>query len=159
MHPVSVVANCDDRGGGNRCAFELNNDNVAKFAMALPRLVFFRLGHLCSKNACATTIACLLQISAHCLELKSLAIHFNTRNIVEDFESISMDPWFEQLRSLPRCPLSRLEVWRMPLTLNEPGFETVVNGVVGIFPSLEHCEGVKEGWGEIAKRINKLQKM
>jgi len=156
---LNVVANCVDRDDDGQCTFELNDDDIARLTMALPRLTFLRLGHPCSKNTCATTIACLLSISVHCLELKSLWIHFNTRDIVEDFKSVSTDPRFEQLRSLPRCPLSRLEVWRVPLTLDEPGFEVVVNGVIDIFPSLEFCNGLERAWEGVSERISKLREM
>ena len=150
---LNVLANCHDRDRDGPCSFKLNDDDVTKLAMALPHLTFFRLGSPCFENTCATTIVCLLSISVHCLELKSLAIHFNTANIVEDFKSVSTDPRFERLRSLPRCPLSRLEVWQTPLALDEPGFETVANGMVDTFPSLEYCDGIERIWKGLSDRI------
>jgi len=47
----------------------------------------------------------------------------------------------------------------MPLTLDEPGFEVVVNGMIGIFPSLEHCDGVGQNsdWEELSDRIIEFQ--
>ena len=87
-----------------------------------------------------------------------MEIHFNTRNTVEDFRSISTDPRFEQLRSLPRCPLSRLEHWLAPLTVDKPVSETVEHGMVDIFPSLECCIGF-EVWKEVSDRYGELQEM
>ena len=156
---LNVVAGCCDENGDNRCAFELNDDDVAKLAVALPRLTFLRLGSPCSGNTCATTIACLLWISVHCLELESLEIHFNTANIVEDFKRVSTDLQFERLRSLPRCPLPRLEVWRAPLTLDEPGLEIVANGMVDTFPLLGCCKGLEGMWEDLSERIEELQKL
>jgi len=154
---LNVEVSCHDRDGDDRCSFELNDDNAAELAMALPHMCVLRLGRPCFKNTCATTVACLLQISVYCLELESLEIHFNTRNVVEDFKSISMDPRFEQLRSLPRCSLSCLEVSRAPLALDKPGFETVANGMVDIFPSIERCKGFEGAWDDVSGRISKLR--
>ena len=152
---LNVVASCYD----DRCAFELNNDNVAELAKALPHLSFLCLGHPCSKSTCATTIACLLPISCCCLELESLEIHFNTAKIVEDFKSVSTDPQFERLRSLPKCSLSRLELWQAPLALDEHGIETVANGMVIVFPLLECCIGLGKVWGEVSSRISEFRKI
>lgn len=91
--------------------------------------------------------------------LDSLVIHFNTTNIVGDFKDLSGDSRFQELRSLPRCALRDLDVYRTPLTLSESDLETVANGVVDIFPSLEYCEGCDEAWDEISERIAELQKM
>ena len=142
-----------------QCIFKLNNDDVTELAMTLPRLECFRLGRTCCSNTCATTVACLLQISIHCLELDDLEIHFNTTNIVEDFKRISEDPRLQQLRSLPRCPLQSLRsCYRMPLTLDESGVETVASGMIDIFPSLRR-PGWDGSWDNVSKRIEELRKM
>ena len=143
----------DERG---ECIFKLNNDNVTELAMALTQLESLILGGPCSKNTCLTTIACLLPISVHCSELEQLEIHFNTTNIADDFRNILEDPRFQQLRSLPRCPLTSLNVYRTPLSLDESGFEIVAKGMVDIFPSLEDCNGFEEGWTELSEKIMDL---
>ena len=143
---------------GSRCTFGLNNDDVTKLSIALPQLQDLFLGSPCPENTCATTVACLLPISVHCIKLKQLAIHFSTANIINDFKNVSEDPRLRKLHSLPRCILPRLSVGQMPLTLDEPGFEVVVNGSIDIFPSLTCC-GWSEGWGEISGRIAKLREM
>jgi hypothetical protein len=125
--------------------------------MALSQLESLLLGYPCFDNTCATTVACLLQISVHCLKLRSLQIHFNTTNIVGDLKNVSEDSRFQELRPLPRCTLSCLDVGKMPLTLDETGFETMVNGMVDIFPSLKRCAGVEETWNELSRRITELQ--
>ena len=138
---LNIDVPCHDEDGNGQCAFKLNNDNVTELAMALTQLESLLLGHACFENTCLTTVACLLPISVHCNRLEKLEIHFNITNIVDNFKNILEDPRFQQLRSLPRCPLRRLDVYQIPLDLDEWDFETVVNGMTDIFPSLTRCEG------------------
>ena len=148
---------CCDVGDRDQCAFELNNDNVTELVMSLTQLEFLLLGHPCFENTCLTTVACLLPISVHCNKLEELEIHFNTTNIVDDFRNILGDPRFQQLRSLPRCPLTCLNVHHMPLSLHESDLQIVMEGMLDIFPSLTHCKGLKRGWGELSGKIVDLQ--
>jgi len=136
---LSIMVVCSD----GQCAFKLNNDNVVELSMALPRLNHLLLGYPCGENTCATTVACLLPISVHCPGLQFLGIHFNTTNIVDDLKNISEDPQFQELRSFRRCDLSRLYVYRVPLTPDKSGLKTVARVMMDIFPNLEHCDG----WG------------
>jgi hypothetical protein len=154
---LSVGDLCHDINGKGQCIFKLNNDNITELAMALSQLVYLRLGCPCFENTCATTVACFLPISVYCPMLRRLELHFNTTNIVDDLQNISEDPRFQGLRSLPRCRLSLLDVRLIPLTLDEPGFETVVVGMMDIFPSLQHCTWAGRGshWAEISHRISK----
>ena len=154
---LNVEVCCHDEVDVGQCTFKLNNDNVTELAMALSQLEFLLLGHACFENTCATTVTCLLLISVHCTKLEQLGVHFNTTNIIEDFKDISEDPRFQRLRSLPRCPLTRLGVYLIPLSLDEPGFETVTKGMIDIFPSLKHCVGFGQFWREISWRITDLQ--
>jgi len=150
---LDVGVFCHDEGGEGQCIFKLDNNNVTKLAMALPQLEYIQLGHPCFENSCATTVACLLPISVYCVELQSLGIHFNTTTIIEDLKNISKDSKFQELRSLPRCRLSCLDVFAMPLTLDESGFKTVADGMIDIFPSLELCEGHRDVWNEVSENL------
>ena len=152
---VEVHCNYDDDPGP--CDFELSNDDITELAMALNQLESLLLGYPCSNNTCSTTVACLLPISASCVKLERLEIHFSTTNVVDDFKNIREDPQFEKLRSAPRCPLTWLGVYRTPLTLDELGLETVANGMIDIFPSLTFCEGFDKSWDELSGRIADLQ--
>ena len=156
---LRVDADCYGRGSQRGCTFKLNNDNVAELTMALSQLESLLLGRPCSSDACATTAACLLSISVHCAELRELEIHFNATNIVDDLENISDDPRFQELRSRPRCQLLLLNVYRIQLTLDEPGLETVMNGMLDIFPSLGWSEEAAEGsgWGELSNKLWEFQ--
>ena len=154
---LRVASPCDPGGNNVQCTFKLNDDNVAELAMALFQLESLHLGHTCAKNTCATTVSCLLPISVCCVKIKILEIPFNTTNIVEDFRTISEDPRFQEMRSLPKCPLPCLDVWMIPLDLDGPGFETVAHGLIDIFPSLEYCRGLDVYWDDISDRIREFR--
>ena len=154
---LRVCVYCHDRDDRGKCIFELNDDNVTELAMALTQLESLVLGYPCSENTCLTTVTCLLPISVHCSKLNRLSIHFNATNIADDLRNILENPRFQQLRSLPRCPLAFLDVYRMPLGLHGSDLEIVVKGMIDIFPSLAHCEGVEEGWEEFSGMIGDLQ--
>ena len=154
---LNVEALCLLYGEGP-CGFRLNNIDVAELAKALPRLESFLLGYPCGENTCVTTVACLVSISIHCVKLRRLEVHFNTTNIVDDLKNILADPPFQQLRSLPRCTLTCLDTHQIPLILDGSDLETVVHGMISIFPSLEYCLGYEGIWDEISDRIEEIRK-
>jgi len=154
---LNVGVCCHDDDDRGECVFELNNDNVTELAMALTQLKYLLLGYPCFENICLTTVACLLPISVYCSKLEKLEIHFNTTNIVDDFRNILEDPRFQQLRSLPRCPLTLLDVYEMPLSIDGSDLEIVAKGMVDIFPSLTYFEGLEEGWDELSEKIADFQ--
>jgi len=154
---LHVHVSCPDEDERGQCIFKLNNDNVTELAMALTQLEFLVLGCLCSKNTCLTTIACLLPISVHCSKLEELEIHFNTTNIVDDFRNILEGPRFQQLRSLPKCPLMYLDLFSAPLRLDGSDLETVAKGMVDIFPSLTDIYGLEKSWNELSRQITDLR--
>ena len=138
---LNVDVSCHDGANRGKCIFELDNDDVTEFAMVLTQLETLFLGHACFENTCLATVACLLPISIHCSKLELLEIHFNTTDIVDDFKNIYEDPQLQQLRSLPRCPLMRLDVYQILLNLDESDFGIVVNGMIDIFSSLNIVKG------------------
>ena len=150
---LCVDVYCHDEDDRGECVFELNDDNVTELAMALTQLESLILGHPCSENTCLTTVVCLLPISVHCSRLKELSIHFNTTNIADDSRNILEDPRFQQLRSLPKCPLTSLNVFWTPLRIDESDLEIVAKGMVDIFPSLTDCNGIEESWIELSRQI------
>jgi len=150
---LNVGARCHATNGEVQCGFKLDNDNINNLATALPQLESLFLGRVCPENTCATTVVCLLVISVCCIKLQELEVHFNTTNIVEDFKNISEDPQLREASSLPRCTLSCLDVTQMPLTLDEPGLEIVVNGMINIFPALGGFAGREQVWDRLNARI------
>jgi len=155
---LNVDRSCNGRDAEGPCIFKLNNDDVTELVMTLSQLEFLLLGRPCSNNTCATTVACLLPISVHCVKLRTPEVHFNTTNIVDDLKNISDSPRFHELHSRPRCKLSCLNVYRMSLILDDPGFETVANGMIGIFPALGYCLEIVRGtgWRELSERLKEL---
>ena len=154
---LNVERCCHDEYDNGQCIFKLNNDNIADLTMALTQLESLLLGHACFKNTCLTTIACFLPISVYCSKLRKLEIHFNTTKIVDNFKNILGDPRFHQLRSLPRCPLVCLDAGQIPLSLDESGSETVVKGLIDIFPSLTRCKGLERSWDKLSEGIAKFR--
>jgi len=159
---LNVEVACIDKGGEGQCTFKLNDDDVTKLVTALPQPESLLLGQPCSNNTCATIVACLLQISVRCIKLQSLQIRFNTTNIVDDFKNISGDPRFQDLRSLQRCSLPRLDVMRIPLTLDGPGIEIVRSGMADVFPSARFfvwCGGIwsSGSLNDEVRRVGRLQ--
>ena len=140
-----------------------NNRNFILTCAICPTLI--RLGLTSRCNICSTNVACLLPISVHCVKLQKLQVHFTTTNIVGDLKNISEDPRFQELWSLPKCVLSHLDVWRIPLTLNEFSLKIVADGMIAIFPSLECCPGLGGGpqgmlgWRELSEKIARLREM
>jgi len=158
---LSMESDCQDEDHEGNCRFKLDDDGVAKFAMALPQLAHLYLGRPCFRNTCATTVACLLPLSVYCPNLDEMEIHFNTTNIVDDLKSISEDPRFQTLRSLPRSSLEYLGVWQIPLTVDEADLEAVVDGMIGIFPTVGRCFPAEDnfGWQVVSERIAEHRRM
>lgn len=135
-----LCINQDNHSEG-KCVFILNDNNITKLAVALPQLVVLFLGQPCLGNTCAATINYLIHISICCVRLLLLEVYFNMANIVGDFMNLSETPQFKELPLLPWCTVSHLRPRWMPFTLDELGFETVVNGMARIFPSPKGCVG------------------
>ena len=157
---LHVGTRCYNQGEKGQCTFKLNNNDITKLAMALSQMESLILGYPCDKNTCDTTAACLLPISASWVKLHNLEIHFNTTNIVDDLKNMLEDPRSQGLLSLPRCTLTRLDVYHTPLTLDEPGLDTVARGLINIFPSLECCTTeLYPVWNKISERMVKHRGM
>ena len=142
----------------DECSFELNDEDVGTLVMALPRLKMLVLGHPCPMDLCHTTVACLLTISIHCVELEVLEIHFNTRQLAAHLEEMSMEEEEEEEEgeSSQMCNLKTLGVHEMPLVLAALEEEEVCDGLWNIFPSLECIIRAKDSesdWDAISKRM------
>ena len=57
------------------CTFHLTDDDMENLASALPRLNILRLGEPCCGGSCNTTVASLMSVSVHCLDLEVLETH------------------------------------------------------------------------------------
>ena len=144
-----------------RCSFSLTNQDVAKLSAALPRLEVLDLGRPCAGDTTPTTISCFLAPSIHCKSLRVLSIHFNVTKLVDDVRSLSKDPDFRGLRSLPtRCTLESFSVGILPFPGGIPDEEitTIAKVLIGIFPSLLYieCNGLAD-WEPLSDKIEELQ--
>jgi len=119
--------------GVEGCIFRLTDDNVENLAATLPRLECLQLGRPCDSNSCNTTIASLLSISTHCLDLRVLETHFNTLTIVGDMQRLLSGG---SGHGNTKCEIRKLVVGFLPLEVREEDIETVVAGFKVIFPCL-----------------------
>lgn len=146
---LRVGASCRDAEG---CSFRMTDDNVNDLAAALPRLEILELGEPCFSNTCNNTVASLLSISAHCLDLTALKIHFNTLTIVEDIQRM-LDGGSG--RDKAKCKLKDLNVGCMPLEVREEDIETVAMGLKAIFPCLTSAlsAGYYGCWYQLGEKL------
>ena len=125
---------------GDRCSFDLTDDDVTAIAKALPRLQKLLLGYPCSFNTCPTTFKSLFTLSTGCVGLTELLVHFNTTNIVEDVKSLleTEDPDLQKLCKGPRCGVTSLPLFQTPLTVDDPDTGVLAKGFLFVFPMLEN---------------------
>jgi len=127
---LCVGGYCPDEG----CVFRLTDDDMENLAAALPRLETLKLGEPCYFNSCSNTVASLLSISIHCLDLTILETHFNTGTITSDMQRL-LDRGAG--RDKAKCKLSELITGYFPNELPGEDIETVMMGFKAIFPHLE----------------------
>ena len=141
---LNVWSTCPE----DRCVFALADDDLSDLSLSLPRLEWLMLGHQCDKNTCRTTFKSLLFLSARCPSLVSIAIHFNTMQIVRDVRSIleTEDPRIKELRESPtRSQLVTFSVSKTPLSLvGSDELEVLKRGFLNVFPRLR---GISRRYG------------
>lgn len=147
---LMLGSSCSGMGG---CAFSLTDDDVAGIAIALPNLVHALFGDVCRVDVCRTTVCSLLFLSTRCKNLKTLEIHFNTRNLREDLELIPENSRLRGLCELPRCQLDQLKVGNAPFRIAKEDHGPVVAGFLHIFQSLYNIYGIDAGWDELSSRF------
>ena len=123
---------------------------MENLAASLPRLRDLELGGPCQFNSCHTTVASLLSISLHCLDLLTLETHFNTRTIVSDIRRL-LDGGAG--RDKVKCRLWNLKVGQLPLEVGREDVETVAMGFKAIFPYLPGFDGGDGSWRQLEYRL------
>ena len=134
------------------CTFRLTDNDVENFASGLPRLRELEFGLPCHFNSCDTTVASLLSISTHCLDLVALEIHFNTRTIVGDIQRL-VDGGAQHDEA--KCALWSLTVGSLQPVVREEDIETVAMGLKIIFPRLVNISYHKSRWYEVKHRLSR----
>jgi len=133
--------------GMEGCTFYFTDNDVENLASALPRLNSLRLGVPCDGGSCSTTIASLMSVSVHCLDLEVLEIHFNTRTIVGDIRHM-LDG--DAGRDKAKCQLQRLSVGSLLLQARGEDIKSIAMGLKVIFPHLKNIAGCHSRW----RRVN-----
>ena len=144
------------------CTFSLKNRDVMELSAALPLLERLCFGLPCSNSSHDTTVSRLLALSAHCKNLLSLWIHFNTTSLVDDIRFLSEDPELRALRGLPtRCPLEFFGAGGLPFpNVTDRDVTTIAEGFMDIFPSISSVKPTMvTGWRTLDSRIHQLRAM
>ncbi|KAF9643754.1 hypothetical protein BDM02DRAFT_3122990 [Thelephora ganbajun] len=149
---LSMITCCSDAGS---CNFHLTDDDMENLAVTLPRLVTLRFGLACRFNSCNTTVASLLMISVHCLDLVTLETHFNTRTIVGDIQRL-LDGGSG--RDKAKCKLWNLAVGYLPFEVYGEDIETVATGFKFIFPCLMDFFDSSGCWSELRRGMRERRR-
>jgi len=147
---LMLESTCPSVGG---CTFSLTDDDVAEIATALPRLRIALFGRPCSANSCRTTVSSLVFLSTHCKSLELLELHFNTTNLRDELESVSVDPRPNDLPSSPGRFFS-LCMADAPYSMRDEDVVPMLTGFFRIFPSLGGIQGNGSGWYRLSPRFN-----
>jgi hypothetical protein len=107
---LSVPAVCSTKPNG--CTFHLTDDDRKNLATTLPRLKCLRLGFPCPSDTCRTTVASLMSISVHCLDLTVLETHFNIETMAGDMQRLLDERSGEDKA---KCKIWYLLVGKLPL--------------------------------------------
>lgn len=131
---VTLRADVNCRVPWGDCTFRLTDEDMYNLATVLPRLKCLRLGQPCSANACKNTVASLVSISVHCLDLEVLETHFNTQTMTSDMQRL-LSEGIGNGRA--KCKVRELWVGGLPYGIERgEDMETVARGFALIFPSL-----------------------
>ena len=128
---LEVQVNCSSVG---TCIFQLTDDDMENLAIALHHLESLRLGKSRIFDTCKTTVAALMPISVHCMDLTVLETHFNTLEIVRDLQRV-LDRGAG--RDDAKCRVSNLPVGGLSVEAQK-NIETVVMGLKVILPCLRN---------------------
>jgi len=144
---LNVDTYCQDREG---CTFRLTDADMENLVTTLPRLKCLQLGRPCRFNPCNATVASLMLISTHCLDLTILETHFNTCTIVGDMQRL-LDGGSG--RDSAKCQLQKLGIGYSPPGVGRKDVEIVVKGFKAIFPSLADFIDYSGHWRELRAKI------
>ena len=144
---LDMRAHCPEWGS---CNFRLTDDDMEGLAVALPRLSSLRFGTPCGARSCNATVASLLSLSVHCLDLTVLETHFNTKTIVSDMQHL-LEGGDGRDEAKPK--LRRLVVGRMIPRMLGKDVETVALGFKAIFPCLKGFDNWRSGWNQLESKL------
>ena len=143
---LRMHTDCSAREG---CTFYLTDHDMEILAVALPRLKTLRLGPPCYFSSCNTTVASLMSISVHCLDLTVLEAHFNTSKIASDMQCLLH---VGSGRGKAKCKLQSLLAGHAPLPFRAD-IEVIAMGFKAIFPYLTEIEGFYDFWYKLNQKL------
>ena len=141
---LSAEIYCHDEDDKGRWVFELNNNNVTELGVSSP----------------------WARLSPAFLRFPPIVLGWRNRRSTSGPQRLLMASRTSRRspdsNNYARPPGTHLRVW-MSIEYHSPStrpvlkFETVANGMIDIFPSLTHCEGLDQSWDELSDRITDLQ--
>ena len=143
---LRMHTDCSFRDG---CTFYLIDHDMEILAVALPRLKALRLGPPCHSSSCNTTVASLMSISVHCLDLTVLEAHFDTSKIASVMQCLLH---VGSGRGKARCKLRSLLAGHVPLPY-KADIEVIAMGFKAIFPYLTEIEGFHYFWHKLNQKL------
>lgn len=138
---------------GERCGFQLNDSIISELAAGLPQLVKLWLGSSpCEVPTSDVTVASLAALSTNCVDLDSLMLHFNVRDI------ISRDTYANSQPHTFTCKLRTLSVGSMPLPSDHNDILFITFTILHIFPHLETVPSAKGSWDQVKQTVQSFRK-
>jgi len=136
-----------------RCNFQLNDFIISELAVALPRLRALSLGSSPCKVATPdVTVSSLVALSANCVDLDSLQLHFDANDIVTRRSRTS------SRTHKSTCKLRTLRVGSQPLSSKHDDILLVTFTILHIFPHLETILYTGGPWDRVKQGVQLFQK-
>ena len=136
-----------------RCDVRLNDSIISELAMALPRLrSLFLGGHPCKTAASDVTVASLVALSASCINLDFLGLHFDANDIVTRHTHAS-----SRIHK-STCGLRTLSVGSQPLSSTNDDILLVTFTILHIFPHVENIISNSGPWKQVERGIQLFRK-
>ena len=131
-----------------RCNFQLNDSIISELAAALPRLTSVELGGTpCKVPTSDVTISSLVALSTHCIDLDSLQLHFNAKDII--YHNLSANSQTHKFS----CKLRSLAGGSQPLPTNHDEILLVTFTILRIFPHLETISKSRQNWDQVRRAV------
>jgi len=141
-----------------RCGSLLTNDALAQLARALPQLVELVLGNVpCGSPATGVTLSGLTPLSVHCVNLKTLQVHFSALDVDTDIPDCALlGPSDLTPLSPNHCQLTQIVVGQLPISTQGQSLLVVTSFLHQTFPMLSNIVSTVEGspWRVVQRGIN-----
>ena len=131
-----------------QCGFRLEDSIICRLAKALPRLKYLALGSIpCSAQTSNVTITSLVALSAYCVDLDFLQLHFSVNDI------LSRDIRTSSQTQESTCQLRTLSPGSRPLPSDQKDILLVTFAILRIFPHLEEISKPGGNWKQVEQIV------